>query len=90
MNTNFATIVLAITVMLPIGPASAQTEIPQDEVKRNLALVEKQRQAQEKEKYQKYLRNKDHADGISQKSGPVGGRSSDGKGGWIGYKWSTD
>ena len=39
------------------------------------------------QQYKQYLKNKDAADGISQRTGPTGSIKKDG--GSIGYQWST-
>jgi hypothetical protein len=48
---------------------------------------EQEKARQDAQKYKEYLRNKDAADGISQRSGPTGSMTKGG--GSIGYKWST-
>ena len=35
------------------------------------------------------LRRNDNANGVSQRTGPTGGTTSDGRGVWIGGQWST-
>jgi hypothetical protein len=47
-------------------------------------------EAEERRRYQEYLRNNDHERGISQQSGPTGGRTSDGGGVWGGWRWRLD
>lgn len=48
---------------------------------------QEQQRAAEARRYQEYLRNNDHANGVSQRSGPTGGLVRGG--GWVGWQWRT-
>ncbi|MGE0824173.1 MAG: hypothetical protein AB7G75_03745 [Candidatus Binatia bacterium] len=70
---------------------SAEADESQFEQNRKNAneVYQRQEAAKERQRYQDYLKNKDRESGISQQSGPTGGRTSDGQDYWGGYKWST-
>lgn len=65
-----------------------------DDFERNQKIAAEQyeriQREREAEAYRRYLQNKDREDGISQKSGVVGGRTSDGNGAWVGYRFPTN
>ena len=61
-----------------------------DRVQEMNETADRLRQERERREYQEYLRRNDDANGVSQREGVTGGRTSDGQGGWIGWQRRTD
>ncbi|MCK8465183.1 hypothetical protein MUY35_15090 [Aliiroseovarius sp. S1339] len=47
-----------------------------------------QRQNEDRQ-HKEYLRRNDFQNGVTQRTGPTGGIRDGGRGGWVGYQWST-
>ena len=84
---------MAAVILIGIAPpAVANCQPAHSQACQNMrsakTVYDRQRAAQQRAAQQRYLQENDRRNGVSQRTGVTGGRTSDGKGGWVGYQKS--